>query len=88
MVSLRSESENDLRSENLRSVKVYYLYNNFLYCLGDLATYIQVYQDTLIRSGRAFKRCLDMAMGICDAMVYLESRYIIHRDLGTFFLYA
>jgi len=63
------------------------LINNLIYFkLGALATYIQVYQDEIIRSGRAFKRCLDMAMGICDGMAFLEARYILHRDLGLFLI--
>ena len=37
-----------------------------------------------MRSKRAFKRLLDMCLGICEAMLFLESRYIIHRDLGRF----
>lgn len=50
--------------------------------LGALSSYIQIYSDNIMRSKRAFKRLLDMCLGICDGMAYLESRFIIHRDLG------
>ncbi len=47
-----------------------------------MATYIQIYQNSILRSNRTFKRLLDICLGICDGMAFLESHRIIHKDLA------
>lgn len=67
---------------NINNPNHLFIHNQINCGIGSLATYIQIYQNSILRSNRTFKRLLDICLGICDGMAFLESHRIIHKDLA------
>jgi len=49
---------------------------------GSLDIYIQIHKERILKGKRVFQRLLNMAIGICDGMRWLEAHHILHCDLA------